>query len=295
MAGNSQEFFYKYMTRATARVVLEQRTLRWSTPGTLNDPYDVQFNVHLGIDRAAVKAAALQTLWDAHYGDNPPVMPNALGQVIGLVRGLFPRLSREEFDREYGEAIDEGLAGLERRIPETQTLVREFLATCKILCLTELPDNVLMWTHYAERHQGIVLRFKSVDGLDSPWKVARPVEYLPEMPRLLDDAYMANILLQPLETNVRLILDRLIYTKSDAWAYEREWRLFTGAGRNPTAIFEDVPFHPLELDAVILGCRMADEDRHTLSELAKCRYPHVQVYVADLVPDRFKIELKPEP
>jgi hypothetical protein len=38
---------FKYVSREVGKLVLANRTLRWSTPGTLNDPYDMQFDLQL--------------------------------------------------------------------------------------------------------------------------------------------------------------------------------------------------------------------------------------------------------
>jgi hypothetical protein len=281
------------MIRATGRIVLENRTLRWSTPGTLNDPYDMQFDLHIDIDREAVKAATLQKLWDAFYGDQPAPVGNILGAVIRSVRGVFPKLEREEFNREHGEAIDDGLSKLERALPGMQNAVRSLMAKNKILCLTELPDNTLMWSHYAENHQGVVLRFRSVPELDSAWGAARPVQYLAEMPRLLDNDFLADMGSGRVSMDAESIMERLVYTKSIEWAYEREWRVFTGVGRNSQALHEDLGFNKLELDAVIVGCRMPKEDRTTFADLTRRLYPHAALLQAVKSGKQFHLEIKP--
>jgi hypothetical protein len=74
---------YKYMSRQTGRVVLANRTLRWSTPRTLNDPYDVQFDLHIDVDREAVRAASLDKMWDAFYGNAPAPVGNRFGALNG--------------------------------------------------------------------------------------------------------------------------------------------------------------------------------------------------------------------
>jgi hypothetical protein len=43
--------FYKYMTAATAKKVLEKSTLRWALPTQFNDPFDVQFDLRVEYDR----------------------------------------------------------------------------------------------------------------------------------------------------------------------------------------------------------------------------------------------------
>jgi hypothetical protein len=50
--------FFKYVTPDTGRKILENGTLRWSTPQLLNDPFDMQFAFQLRIDRQSVRTMA---------------------------------------------------------------------------------------------------------------------------------------------------------------------------------------------------------------------------------------------
>jgi hypothetical protein len=70
---------FNYVSREVGRAVLTNRTLRWSTPGTLNDPYDMQFDLRVDIDKEAVKTPALGKLWEGHYGKQPAPAGNRLG------------------------------------------------------------------------------------------------------------------------------------------------------------------------------------------------------------------------
>jgi len=236
--------FYKYASQNAGRLILETGTLRWSTPGTLNDPYDMQFDLHVEVDRVEVKRLALDKLWDAHYGAKEPPIGNLMGLLIRASRASFPQLTREEFEQEYGEAIEEGLTRFERALPRFHKEIRDEIACTKILCLSEIAENPAMWAYYAEQHQGVVLKFRSVAELDSPWVAARPVRYHDDMPRLLDADFLADLAAGRVALEAWTILDRLVYTKSSAWAHEREWRIYTGDGRTREAAFEDAPFHP---------------------------------------------------
>jgi hypothetical protein len=285
--------FFKYVSRHVGRTILENRTLRWSTPGTLNDPYDAQFDLHIEVDREEVRRKALQKLWDAHYGPEPAPVGNALGVLIRLFRGRFPRLTREEFNREFGEAIDQGLARMEQALPTFQREIRAEISRSKILCLTEAPGSIPMWSYYAEQHQGLLLKFRSIAELDSPWVTARPIRYHADMPRLLDADFLADLTSGRARLEPSTISDRLIYTKSVEWAHEREWRIYSGTGRNAEALYEDLPFHPLELEAVIFGCRMPNEDRIGFSNLTRQRYPHAELYQMTQSARNFQLELAP--
>jgi hypothetical protein len=253
--------YYKYMSRSTGRIVLENRTLRWSSPGTLNDPYDMQFDLHIELDQAAVKAAALQKMWDAFYtGDSFPIK-NPIGLLLHLYKGRLRDMPRAEFDGDFGKAIDMGFDGMLEALPRLQADVRAMMATSKILCLTDTPNNKIMWAHYSEQNQGICLKFRMVDGLDSPWRLAKAVKYTLSMPRLMNEDFFADLVSGRTVFDGATILDHMVYTKSEEWAYERELRIFFGNGHKPETYYEDIGFHELELDEVIFGCRMAAEDQ----------------------------------
>jgi hypothetical protein len=286
-------YYYKYMSREVGRTVLKNRTLRWSTPATFNDIFDLQFDLRFDVDREAAKRIALAKLWDAHYGENPPEPKNKFGHVIAALRGRFPRLDRNEFDREFGEALDQGVEAMLKSLPEFYTDVRAHLARSKILCLSERADSNLMWAHYGEQHRGIVLGFRNVDGLDSPYVTAKPVNYVGEMPPLYSTETFAEFQSGNYQLSVSDTIHAMVYTKSGDWAYERELRLYSGDGRNAEAPFEDINFHEKELGVIIFGVRMADAERKEFSELAKSKFPSVELFQANQAGRSFNIEIVP--
>ena len=274
----SPDHFYKYMSPSTAEIVLDRCTLRWSTPGTLNDPFDMQFDLHVDADHDALKTAVLQKMWDAHYGEEEAPEGNELGVVINAFRGVFPQLSRPDFDHEFGEAFEEGWERFQRQMPVTQAEVRARMADSKVLCLTTRYDNVTMWSHYADSHRGLVLRMKIPDGIDSALKVARPVRYVDALPKFLDDDSLVNVLSGQAAIDVGETLDRMVYTKSLDWEYEEEWRIYAGGGRDPNAAHEDLSFFPEEVDGAILGCRATDETCARVAALAAAHFPHASLH-----------------
>jgi hypothetical protein len=134
-----------------------------------------------------------------------------------------------------------------------------------------------MWYRYAEQGSGLVLRFKSAPGVDSPWSTARRINYFTDMPLLLDNSYLADMLSGRASMDAQATLHHMVYSKSLAWAYEAEWRIFSGQGRDPAAKFEDIHFNAQELDAVIFGHRMPDMDRNAIAEITRRQHPHAKL------------------
>jgi hypothetical protein len=76
-----------------------------------------------------------------------------------------------------------------------------------ILCLTERPNNHLMWVHYARNHSGFVLGFDArASFFCEDKRLLRGVTYQAK-PKVLSEAD----------------IDVCFY-KSNEWAYEQEWR-----------------------------------------------------------------------
>jgi hypothetical protein len=203
------------------------------------------------------------------------------------LRAKLPGMSREQFEVNHADAIFASIDKLEQSLPTLNADVREQLASSKILCLTESPDNPVMWTHYGDMHRGIAIRLRDYPEMDSPYRMARPVEYVAETPGLVDDEFLSDMLSGRASFDVHSLLARLVYTKSAGWSYEREWRIYSGNGRQKDASYEDLRFGSFELDAILFGLNTSDEDRLTLTELLRRQYPHAELLQASRRPDTF--------
>lgn len=94
--------------------------------------------------------------------------------------------------------------------------------------LTEDPYNVLMWSHYANSHQGIVLGFEFDESLINNNFIEK-VTYANNLPSV-DIDYLknlfsyANMYLVPLHEWKYLF--RYLSLKTADWHYEKEWRIW---------------------------------------------------------------------
>lgn len=138
-----------------------------------------------------------------------------------------------------------------------------------VCCFSELNDAVLMWSHYANNHSGICLRFSVHNS--SSLGLALKVIYSPNRP-----------LLYPVRG--RLDPTPALLTKAAFWSYEREWRIVApGANRAIT-------FPPQHLDGIIFGARISASDEQHVRSWVEDRSSPVELLRA--VPDAMKFELK---
>jgi hypothetical protein len=115
------------------------------------------------------------------------------------LRFTSPREFNDTFDSHYLVPKSQGSKALTDRMRLRNRL--------GVLCLTERPDNHLMWVHYARNHTGFVVGFDA------------RAAFFREDNRLLDKVrYRAKPkVLSEADMNV-------CFYKSDVWGYEREWR-----------------------------------------------------------------------
>lgn len=84
-----------------------------------------------------------------------------------------------------------------------------------IVCFSEDVYNVLMWSHYAGKHRGLVL------GLDFDDNMLTQVDYLPIAPRIMPRCDKCRTCSYRYNDLMRSVMR----TKASDWAYEKEWRL----------------------------------------------------------------------
>ena len=266
------------MSASTARLVLENKALRWSSPNLFNDPFDVPRELAFGITSEETVQALAQRL--ISLIEHPPEDTSALGPEVRLIvdtvrQGIDPELRSEMIAgiKETAETLRPSGTSTE----ELRALWRSWIPDFRILCLTESPAHSAMWFHYADQYKGAVLEFNCSDELDSAWLVAEPVTYPASKPEVFEANGWAKLMMMPREVAIKTIFRVSTYTKSPDWSYENEWRITSFKRPNDTGLFTDYKFDSRELSAVYLGPLMSVADKASLIELAT-KYPHIKIF-----------------
>lgn len=270
---HDRQSFFKYMSSGTAKKVLDNRTLRWSSPVLFNDPFDVPREMSFGLTPADVVQALSRRM--VELIENPPEDTSQLEPKVRLIVDRVKKGIRPEVRTELLEGLKETAASHRptgESMDALRAMWRTFIPEFRILCLTESPAHVAMWYHYADKYRGVVVEFRCDDELDSPWLVAKPVEYPNSKPDVYTAEGWAKLLTMPQKLAIRTMLDVSTFTKSPDWSYEREWRITSFKHATDTGPFTDYKFHEKELAAVYLGPTISASDRELVIALA-ARFP----------------------
>ncbi len=275
---HNRDSFFKYMSASTAAVVLERRTLRWSSPLLFNDPFDVPRELSLGIRPEDVVRALASRV--SNLIEQPPEETSRLEPKIRLI----VETARKGISAELKAQLLAGLAASAETLrPTGQSMEelrqrwRDLLPQFRILCLTESPSHAAMWYHYADKYRGVVLELRCDDELDSAWRIAKPVTYPTSKPAVYTADGWAEILTTTKNLAVEEMLMVATYTKAPDWSYEKEWRITSFSRPPESGLFTDYRLNPRELAGIYLGPNISTEDRERIVALAG-QYPAVAVH-----------------
>jgi hypothetical protein len=285
--------FFKFFSRPTAEIVLRNRSLRWSRPGTFNDPFDCQFDLYFPELDDRMKGDILERQYQSIFEGGPADPNNKLGEMLLVLKNRAPKWTRQQYFKEMAAGVDGVLANATGMQAEFFGLMRTHSETLKLLCLSVATDSVTMWSHYAEQHRGVALRFETPEGVDSPWRLAEPVNYTVELPLAMTRENFVDYAAGRAALDPQALARTMVLSKAKEWEYEKEWRIASGDGRDKTREFEDIEFNRKELTGLILGARMPDGDKARFVDLARNLNPSVEILQARLAARAYRIEVAP--
>jgi len=167
--------------------------------------------------------------------------------------------------------------------------LKQFYKHIGVISFSETYDNLLMWTHYANEHKGIVIAFDENEvSFEKYKKKLKTVKYRKRIPYHL---LKVDIL------NDESIIQLFEY-KSDEWIYEKEHRIILDTTMRDYFIYTDKDGEPTDgsimhcvhdgrhaawsdhylnffalsygaMSAIYFGCRMADGKKKEIIEKLK--------------------------
>lgn len=150
----------------------------------------------------------------------------------------------------------------------------------RVYCLGPDPKNLLMWSHYADSHRGICLKFSLRNDI---FCSALKCEYTSTFPaiKLYNDSDEAALI--------------ALLFKGDVWRYEKEYRVITKekskALPGTESLLSDgnfLQFPKGALTSIITGCQ---SDHERIHDLVKSVDPTVNVKRAVRVANRFELSI----
>lgn len=289
--------FYKYCTLDTALKVIGTKSFRWSSPSKFNDPFDHQTRLVLPLGFSQEISGALTRCVDeVVFAEPRPTLTETSNLVPALLamRGIRAKMGRSALIEAIRPAAEQAAARMTEAVADlNETLLRQF-SNSRVFCVTEKRNNVVMWSHYADEHRGVVFQLGCVPQIDSRLLAAQPVTYSKDFTTLPSAVEFARHLTGIEPFDMVELAWKIVFTKHEDWAYEKEWRLhFPMLDSPPGDGYSLVP-EPFEVfQEVYLGCRCPDHHRRLIKEALAANLPQVKVFQARQSQKTFDLDFEP--
>lgn len=247
--------YYRYVAinEYTIKNILNNQ-LWFTNPFDFNDPFDCQIRIDFSCSEEELKKR----------------IPKLPGMLIEEYEAII------KFYIENPSELNKwGNIGMSR-----------FHSKLGVSCFCLEKENILMWSHYADSHKGLCLKFdftedpRFITGYFSDKLKLFPidkVEYVTHIPKLKyledsDDSFNRKVLL-----------------KSKHWEYEKEYRIISN-------IQGGIKYNKEALCEITFGCEVDLIDRADIIKLIKsCNYLNVKFIQAKKCEDRFGLKFEEIP
>lgn len=255
--GEIPETLYKYRSwsNESHKRLITHQEIFFSKPSSFNDPYDGNNPIR----------------WDL-LTDNDCYNKN-----LELVK-FFCKDKPSEFQKKIALQITNSKKFWhpDHIHKESQNDIKKWDNIIGLLSLSENPDEILMWSHYADNHKGFIVGFKTKSFIED-----YDFDYLGKLNYLQD---------YPIITGHHSIDERFMlkfFTKSITWAYEQEWRISKNHIDNRIRILRKETY-----SKIILGCQMPEKDKLEIIKLTSKIFGNsVSILQAEKSDSEFKLKM----
>lgn len=231
------EKLYKYVSLDVLKIILKDHTLKFSAPSDFNDPFDCDID-----------------LVDFDFADKTDPQVDQEINKLKIQYKYNQEFNSKVNDERFWNELYKG--GQIQRIKSS-----------RICCFSLQNDIVLMWSHYADKHNGVCLEFDNTLG-------NRFVDLADNDIAEGEVGYAAHEKINYVSMNRPYAFYKLFLSKAESWAHEREFRLIL-MNNKP----EIQKFNPLFLTSIYFGIKFNEDQINLfLSKINLSEFEHLQFY-----------------
>jgi hypothetical protein len=291
----TRSYFYKYFDYEGALKTLGNKTIRLSSPRLFNDPFDMNFTLrppfasaqefNLMFARRAAKmiSAGHPLPWSKKIPDKTK---------LELAVNLKDLLNEEQIVTLLMKPLEGYSQHYENQIKKTNVEKHTFLKDLFVYCLTEDHKNLLMWSHYAQKHKGVVIKFDCIKELDNIFFAAKKVNYSEQFVTFGTLESWIDFIDGGHGIDTESLYEKIITTKSRCWEQEREWRIVVPLQEYTGKDYAFFKLNEREVSEIYLGCKMLHQERQNLIDLIRQEFPAAKIFEFIKSEQTFSLEAK---
>ena len=288
--------FYKYTSFDTTKLIIQNKTIRWSSPLKFNDIEECQFVPYSKESFEKANREYFDILIKIANGENLDIDYHRLSEITKMLISII-RLSIDQNTFDATNIIDNVINFASNPEADYREYINKgLIRVFRILCVTAKFDNKLMWAHYGDQHYGCVIELSKLY-IDKPrgLKEGR-VDY---HENLYPKTNSLDLLLYGETPELRdLMIQDVIFSKRSIWNYEEEFRLMYSenfgniqfvhnfqtneksltASNQTDELFTDVPIEMDYIKSITFGVRVTEESIQQMIEHLKSHDINCNLY-----------------
>ena len=206
-----------------------------------------------------------------------------------IFNNLLPAISGGKTIRKGSPAWIQLKSNLHKQITLLENTFADQKSSLGISCLSEVPDSLLMWSHYANNHRGFCVSYNLLALNQKLQFSAVPVLYTQDRVCL----HSISLDQDKLSKETMSLFIKSITSKSTDWSYEKEWRIIRDEAacgpkwndKNKGALLDTIP-----PSSIILGCCASDELTSALMQ--HCQNHKIPLYKMEKDPLLYRLNKK---
>lgn len=183
--------------------------------------------------------------------------------------------------REFNDPF-ESLVSVDFENAEMQILFEKYIEDKVVHCFSECNKNILMWSHYADKHRGFCIGIDETEFLESGL-LAKVIydDIDPEIKNEIISVSRNN----PKEAGK--VYEKLITHKHKDWAYEKEQRLILNA-RDSNLLGRTYNIKSDKFKKIYFGCKMPERHKKLIVKIMGSQVRYYQARTSNI---SFSLEL----
>ena len=291
---HDRKHFFKYTSAKTAKLILQNKTLKYSSPLLFNDPFDVQTEIFFDFKIDTLPELILQKIEEIVL-ERKTVNLNEDDEWAKAILLLKDKVKQYGYSKELVRNLFSPFLNILAKLTEVtrkeynNIWQNDFLPRMRVLSLCERNDIVLMWSHYAREengkgHTGVVLKLNvlpdeyNYEG--NSLCIAEPMRYRKNPPSFYSSRDWVEESLGIKTIDPKPLYFEYAYAKNIIWEYEKEWRVWDLLPEPEKELYKFYRIKPREISAIYFGINTEKGDQENIIDLARAFNPEIQFYKA---------------
>jgi len=247
---------YKYESFNTYSIAnLKNQKIYFSNPITFNDPFDCA----IGCSFENISQSDFTSIYDYYLNKDPSKFSKSMKLAV-----------KTKLDANMESELLDLFTGLLKKAFLNSR--NKILNSRGISCFSETSNEILMWSHYANKHQGFCLEF---DTRFDPFNRAMNVNYSHQVPHINP----VEVILKP-DSNQFL---KMVTNKYKSWEYEKEWRVLHMEGSI------EYGYPEMSLTGIYFGSKINYAHLEIIALIVQGQNPDVKFYQGSISEEKYKI------